>query len=106
MDVATESVDVVPSKHFTTVPFKLLLAGLIVILDTSGKLSVSESVEAVKVELLISTSGSKPLGTMDVMIGGHSLRYHNINSDLPSVKHSCSGACQLQLTPHLANWGH
>ena len=67
MDVATDSVDDVPSKQFTTVPFRLLLTGLIVILDISGKLSVPESLGAVNVELLIVTTGGSPLGPMDVM---------------------------------------
>ena len=57
MVVATDSVDLEPSKQFTTVPFRRLLTGLIIILDISGKLSVPESLEAVKVELLIVTTG-------------------------------------------------
>ena len=61
------SVDDVPSKQFTTAPFRLLLTELTVILDTSGKLPVPESLEAVNVELLIVTSGGTPLGPIDVM---------------------------------------
>ena len=66
MEVATESVDIEPSKQLTTVPFRALLTGLITILDISGKLPGPESLEAVNVELLIITSRGMPLGPMDV----------------------------------------
>jgi hypothetical protein len=59
--VATDSVDDEPSKQFTTVPFRLLVTGLTVILDIRGKLSSPESLEAVKVALLITTGGGIPL---------------------------------------------
>ena len=36
--VATESVDDMLSKQFTTVPFRPLLTGLTTILDTNGEL--------------------------------------------------------------------
>ena len=64
--VANDSVDNDPSKHLTTAPFRLLLTGLTVILDISGKLSLPESLEAVNVELLIVTGWCTPLGPMDV----------------------------------------
>ena len=63
--VATDSDDDVPSKQLTTVSFRPLLTGLTVILDTSGKLSGPESLGAVKVELLIITTGGTPLLPMD-----------------------------------------
>jgi hypothetical protein len=64
--VATDSVDDEPSKQFTTAPFRPLLTGLIVILDLRGKLSSSESLEALKVVSLIITSAGTPLGPIDV----------------------------------------
>ena len=63
--VATDSVDDVPSKQLTTAPFRPLLTGLTIILDTSGKLSVPESLEAVNVELLIIIGGDVPPRPMD-----------------------------------------
>ena len=63
--VATDSIDDEPSKQLTTVSFRLLLTGLAVILDISGKLSGPESLVAVKVELLIVTTGGSPLEPMD-----------------------------------------
>ena len=63
--VATDSVDDDPSKQFTTAPFRPLLTGLTVILDTSGKLSLPESLKAVNVALLIVTGGSTPLEIKD-----------------------------------------
>jgi hypothetical protein len=36
--VATDSVDDMPSKQFTTVPLRPLVTGLITVLDTSGEL--------------------------------------------------------------------
>ena len=52
--VATETVDdKPPSKQFTTVPFRPLLTGLTIALDTSGKIFGSESLEKVIVEVLI-----------------------------------------------------
>ena len=65
MVVATDSVDNEPSKQLTTVPFRLLPIGVTVILDISGKLSEPESLVAVKVELLIVTTGDTPLLPMD-----------------------------------------
>ena len=44
---ATETVDDTPSKQFTTVPFRPLLTGLTIDLDTSGELSWPESLEKV-----------------------------------------------------------
>ena len=54
--VATDSVDDVPSKQLTTVPFSAALTGLITILVINSKLFRSESLEVVNVELLILTS--------------------------------------------------
>ena len=50
--VATKSVDDMPSKQFTTVPFRSLLTGLTVTLDTNGRTSWLESLEKVITELL------------------------------------------------------
>ena len=67
MVVATESVDDMPSKQFTTVPFRLLLTGLTTDLDTSGVLPWPESLENVTIELLkISGSVGIPLGPVDM----------------------------------------
>ena len=63
--VATDSVEEEPSKQLTIVPFRLLLTGTIIILDISGKVSGSESLGAVKVELLIITTGDTLLLPMD-----------------------------------------
>ena len=63
--LATESVDIEPSKQLTTAPFRSLVTGLIVILDIRGKLSLPESLEAVRVELLI-IDRSSPIAPMDV----------------------------------------
>ena len=52
MVVATKSVDDIPSKQFTTVPFRPLLTGLTVTLDTNGRTSWLESLEKVIAELL------------------------------------------------------
>ena len=65
--VATDSVDDMPSKQFTTVPFRPLLTGLTVILDTSGELPGPESLEKVIMELLIVRGGGIPLLPADVM---------------------------------------
>ena len=54
--VATDSVDDVPSKQLTTVPFSAALTGLTTILVISGKLFGLESLEVVNVELLILTN--------------------------------------------------
>jgi hypothetical protein len=54
--VATDSVEDVPSKQFTKVPFRFVLTGLITILVTNGKLSSLESLEVVNIELLIVTT--------------------------------------------------
>ena len=52
--VATDSVDdTPPSKQFTTVPFRPLLTGLIVILDINGEIFGPESLEKVIMEVLI-----------------------------------------------------
>ena len=64
--VANELIAVEPSKQFTTAPFRTLVTGLTIILDIRGKLSLPESLEAVRVELLIVTCRSAPLGPMDV----------------------------------------
>ena len=67
MVVATESVDDMPSKQFTTVPFRLLLTGLTTDLDTSGVLPWPENLENVTIELLkISGSVGIPLGPADM----------------------------------------
>ena len=63
--VATELIDVEPSKQFTTAPSRPLVTGLTVILDIRGKLSLPESLEPVKVEPLIITCRGAPLGPMD-----------------------------------------
>jgi hypothetical protein len=65
--VATDSVAIEPSKQFTTAPSRPLVTGLTVILDIRGKLSLPESLETVKMALLISTDRIPPLGPMDVM---------------------------------------
>ncbi|MCG8626891.1 MAG: hypothetical protein MJE68_33430, partial [Proteobacteria bacterium] len=64
--IATELVALEPSKQLTTDPFRSLVTGLTVILDIRGKLSSPESLEAVRVELLIITCRSAPLRPMDV----------------------------------------
>ena len=63
--VATELIDVEPSKQLTTAPFRPLVTGLTIILDIRGKLSSPESLEAVRVEPLIITCRGAPLGPMD-----------------------------------------
>ena len=71
MVVATESVDDMPSKQFTTVPFRLLLTGLTTDLDTSGVLPwpESSSLENVTIELLkISGSVGIPLKPADMTV--------------------------------------
>ena len=65
--VATESVDSMPSKQFTTVPLRPLLTGLIVTLDTSGDSFWPESLEKVIIELLKVSGGGTPLVPADVM---------------------------------------
>ena len=67
MDVATESVDVVPSKQFTTVPFRPLLTGRTTILDISGMTFGPESLEKMIMEFLIVRGGGRPLVPIDVM---------------------------------------
>ena len=67
MNVATESVDVEPSKQFTTVPFRPLLTGLTIIVDISGRIFGPESLEKVIMELLIVRGGGIPLVPIDVM---------------------------------------
>ena len=59
--VATDSVDNMPSKQFTTVPFRPLLTGLTTILDISGKLFEPESLEKVIMEVLIVRDGGVPV---------------------------------------------
>ena len=50
--VATESVDDMPSKQFTTVPFRPLLTGLNTVLDINGRTFGPESLEKVITEPL------------------------------------------------------
>ena len=64
--VATASVDVDPSKHFTTVPFRPLLTESTVTLNTSGKTFGPESLENVIMEPLIIRGGGTPLVPADV----------------------------------------
>ena len=66
--VATISVDVDPSKQFTTVPFSPLLTESTVALDISGKIFGPESLEKVIMEPLIVRGGGIPLGPADVII--------------------------------------
>ena len=65
MVVATESVDDMPSKQFTTVPFRPLLTGLTATLDIRGELSWQEGLEKVIMELLKVSGGGTPLGPAD-----------------------------------------
>ena len=65
--VATTSVDVDPSKHFTTVPFRPMLTEATVTLDISGKTFGPESLENVITEPLIIRGGGIPLGPIDVI---------------------------------------
>ena len=67
-DVATTSVDVEPSKQFTTVPFGPMLTEATVTLDISGKTFGPESLEKVIMEPLIIRGGGIPLGPTDVII--------------------------------------
>ena len=63
--VATESVDDMPFKQFTTVPFRLLLTRLTVTLDTSGELFWPESLKKMIIEELIINGGGTPLVPAD-----------------------------------------
>ena len=64
--VATTSLDCMPSKQFTTAPFRVLLTEAIFILDISGNVSGPESLEMFIMELLIIRGGGTPLGPTDV----------------------------------------
>ena len=66
--VATESVDDMPSKQFTTVLFRPLLTGLTTVLDISGMTFGPESLKKVIMEPLIISGGDEPLVPTD-MIG-------------------------------------
>ena len=67
--VATESVDDIPTKQFTTVPFISLFTALTTILDISGELPSPESLEKVIIEEvpIVSGEGGTPLAPIDVM---------------------------------------
>ena len=65
--VATESVDDMPSKQFTTVPFKPLLTGLTTILDIRGELPWPDNLEKVIVDVLILSGRGIPLTPIAVM---------------------------------------
>ena len=60
-----DSVNYIPLKQFTTVPFSLLLTGLTTTLDINGELSWAESLEKVIVELLKVSGGGTPLVPAD-----------------------------------------
>jgi hypothetical protein len=64
--VATDSVANEPSKQFTTVPFRSVLTGLIIILDINGMLPSSESLDVFNVELLITAVRPGPVDVMGV----------------------------------------
>ena len=66
MVIATMSIDVDPSKQFTTVPFRPMLTESTVTLDISGKTFGPESLENVIMELLIVRGGGTPLEPADV----------------------------------------
>ena len=59
--IATDSVDDIPSMHFTTVPFRSLLTLSIVTLDTSGRMFWPESLEKVIMEVPILSGWGIPL---------------------------------------------
>ena len=77
------------SVHFTTVPFRPPLTGLIVILDISGKIFSPESLEAVNMELLILTVRGTLLGPTGVM-GASELVKNSHVRNLPVVVHISS----------------
>ena len=65
--VVTKSVDDMPSKQFTTVPFRPLLTELTTILDTNGELFGPESLKKLTMEVLTVNRGGTPLVPADVM---------------------------------------
>ena len=69
--VATMSVDIEPSKQFTTVPFRPLLTGLIISLDirSRGRIFGPEGLKEVNVmSLILPGIGGTPLGPTDVIV--------------------------------------